>query len=272
MSPDRRWLCATRALKHARTAQRPAIGAEAVAPLFHGTTYFVRIAFTITSQNDAVIAVDAADVQTAIAYATQAATPISQYATLYGPNALAIAPAIVDFAVTIADPSYTDAQLGGWADTIARQHGLSADACIAVLNPQGVVNTDASLSSGVIGYHSVATLPYLMVNVTGAGFTIADATDTYALGLSHELAEMVVDPSANAQNPEVCDPCAGNCRVDYRDYFRSGTPPAFVGGAGSFPPSFSYDFFIAAIAQPAYVSACPAPAGGCAYAPPATSP
>ena len=67
----------------------------------------------------------------------------------------------------------------------------------------------------------------------------------YAFILSHEVAEMVVDPAANNRNPEVCDGCAGNCDTFWVDCFDNNSN--FVGGSQTIPPSFGYSFFINSI-------------------------
>jgi hypothetical protein len=143
-----------------------------------------------------------------------------------------------------------------------------------VLNPTVAVNLDTQRSQGVGGYHGHANLPYAFINLMGNGLTIADTDQFYALALSHETAEMAVDPLANLVNPEVCDPCSPNCQNIFVDYFNdiggyiqtiqaAGYPPA--------PPPFAYSFCINAIVQPASATLpCPpgAPAAACAYAPP----
>ena len=53
--------------------------------------------------------------------------------------------------------------------------------------------------------------PYCYSLVFTENLTIADPGHFYADKLSHEIAEMIVDPKGDDSNPEVCDPCAGNC-------------------------------------------------------------
>jgi hypothetical protein len=45
------------------------------------------------------------------------------------------------------------------------------------------------------------------------------------MGVSHEIAEMVVDPNVDPISPEVCAPCDLNCSVLYRIYFDSNKKP-----------------------------------------------
>jgi hypothetical protein len=42
-----------------------------------------------------------------------------------------------------------------------------ASSCIVILNPREVLNTDADLSQGILGYHDKADAPYLFVNALG---------------------------------------------------------------------------------------------------------
>ncbi|HZY93038.1 MAG TPA: hypothetical protein VFG07_09760, partial [Thermoplasmata archaeon] len=116
--------------------------------------------------------------------------------------------------------------------------------------------------------HGRANVPYAFVNLLGSGFTLDDAAEAYAEAVSHEIAEMTVDPAADDSNPEVCDGCGTNClgSAAHRAYFDgSGN---YLGGSTAFPPAFPFAFFLSSIAQPAVSADCPAPASGCDYAPP----
>src|SRR5262249_31782801 len=64
----------------------------------------------------------------------------------------------------------------------------------------------------------------------------------YAHILSHEIAEMVVDPLANLQNPEVCDACAGNCNISLFSLFDQNC--VFLGGTADTASSSGFAFFI----------------------------
>ncbi len=204
------------------------------------------------------------DVNSAIKYAVAAAVPISEYCSQYGPNSLAVAAGAIPFSAPVTNAKYNDSTLSAWVDQLAKANGLKSDSCLVFLNPQGVVNTDADATKGALGYHSVSSagVPYAFVNVTGTGLTVQDRQDYYALALSHEIAEMTVDPMANGSNPEVSDECAGNCGVDYRNYFDSNGN--WLGGA----PTPDYSFFTDGIATPATVAQCPAPVSSCTYPPP----
>lgn len=239
----------------------PSVQAKLAAPLFSGTLRFVQITFTSSGST---FAVPQADVEVTTKYSRLAIIPISEYCSQYGPNSLALAPATVPFTASVAGRKYNDSILSGWVDRIAKDNGFGADSCLVFLNPLGVVNTDADATQGVLGYHSISStgVPYAFVNVMGTGLTIEDGQDFYALALSHELAEMDVDPRADGGNPEVCDPCAGNCGTDHRNYFDIGGN--WLGGSAT--PG--YGFFIDGIATPATVAQCPAPEVSCTYQPP----
>jgi hypothetical protein len=241
----------------------PAVATAAVGPLFNGTLFFVRIVFTIQSQNNAVIAISDADMATAIGYATQAARPISVYATQYGPNSVVVNTGAIPFAVTLPATTYNDQQLQGWVNFIASN--LPSNACVVVLNPPGLVNTFA-MTQGFAGYHSMANVPYIWSSVFGQNLTIADQNGAYAQILSHEIAETVVDPRGDSTNPEVCDPCGPNCQIVFLDYFDNAGN--YIATSQAFPPGFPYNFFTNGIMTPG-TQPCPrpAPASACAYGP-----
>ena len=106
------------------------------------------------------------------------------------------------------------------------------------------------------------------MNVLGTGLTVEDVDDHYAEAVSHELAEMTVDPRADGKNPEVCDGCGTNCRgaQAYRAFFSS--EGAYLATTDRFPPPMAYGFFISAIARPPSAADCPPPESACVYPPP----
>ncbi len=239
----------------------PRAGAEVSGPLFSGTLRFVRTTFLSGGIS---LAVPDPDFDVAMGYAGLAVAPLSAYASQYGPNKLAVASAPVPFSATVTGGRYNDSILSGWADQIAKANGFGADSCLVFLNPQGVVNSDADATQGVLGYHNISAsgVPYAFVNVMGAGLTLDDRNDVYAVALSHEIAEMTVDPRADGRNPEVADGCAGNCAVDYRNYFDSSG--SWLGAS----PTPGYRFFTDGVATPSSVAQCPAPKSSCCYPPP----
>jgi hypothetical protein len=239
----------------------PTPRAQIFAPLFSGSLRFVR--FTLSSGGTDFSVADA-DLAVSMQYAGLAVVPISEYASQYGPNKLVVAPSTVPLRVTVTSGKYNDSILSGWVDQLAKAEGLGADSCLVFLNPQKVINSDADPAQGVLGYHSVSPVgvPYAFVNVMGQALTVEDDAGVYAEALSHEIAEMTVDPKADGMNPEVCDECAGNCNVDYRNYFDSRGN--WLGGS----PVAGYIFFVDGIATPASVAECPAPRSSCSYPPP----
>jgi hypothetical protein len=272
-------VCCTRRIKDAK--HRATYGAKAAvpraqpavsAPLFAGTIHFLTLAFATPAGT---LGVSSADVKVAVEYGSLIAPVASRYATQYGPNSVAVDPNAPTRVVTPSGgTTYTDAELAGWVDDYAQFANLPAGDAVAVLNPPaGVQNTDASVSQGVLGYHSLSPKrrPYLFVNAQGAGFSVADPEGYYALALSHEVQEMLVDPGANGLNPEVCDECAQNCSphatLELFDanssYLGAVTTSTLAPPAGA-----RYAFYLNSMVLPAYATQCPPPASACAYPPP----
>lgn len=253
--------------KFVRTTDIPRAGILPAAALFAGSLVFARITFNTPG---GAVAVSAADVATAVQYATLAVVPISAYASQYGTNSLSVDQTVLTFSVNLAGTQYNDQTLQQWVNTLAGQPGLPVNPCIVVLSPQGVTNTDGDINQGILGYHGKANVPYCFCNVFGQNLTIADQANVYALQLSHEIAEMTVDPEANNSNPEVCDPCGPNCQTPWLDCF-GGQGNAYLQTTQTLPPTFAYTFFINAIATPGTVSQCPPTStSACSYAPPKT--
>jgi len=250
-----------------QTIQLPAIGNQAVDPLFSGTLLFVQITFNTRA---GAVSVNNADMTTALEFATLAAIPISAYVTQYGTNSLRVSQTILPFSVDLPAGRYNDQTLQGWINTIVNQNGLPNSSGLVVLNPQGVTNTDGDINQGILGYHGKANVPYCFVNVFGQNLTVQDTDDFYAWQLSHEVAEMTVDPNANNRNPEVCDACGPNCPPSWRDFF-IGPDNTYSQTTEVFPPGFEFTFFINAIVQPNSATQCPAKQAACAYAPPVLS-
>jgi hypothetical protein len=235
----------------------------AKAPLFQGTLVFVQMAFQTPSGT---LSLGASDLNVAVSFSRQAVLPISRYASQYGPNGLTVSASLVPFAANLPAGSYNDQMLQGWVNTLVGQGGLPANPCVVILNPPGAVNLDADPRKGVGGYHSLARVPYIFVDVMGRGLIVQDSANVFALALSHEIAEMVVDPRADLSNPEVCDPCGPNCQTVWIDYFDDRG--AYLGTTQSFPPPFGYAFLINGIVRPSAATMCPAPGTACNYAPP----
>ena len=201
----------------------PPVNTTVTEPLFSGTIYFAQINFAIqgTSQT---ISASAADLRTAISYAMKASPVLAAYTGQYGSVSIRISQALLTHDVTVSSNArYSDADVQAWVNAIKDSNLLEDSACIAILNPVGVINSFADPSDHVGGYHEKANIPYIFVNLFGQGLTINDANNYYATTLSHEIAEMAVDPSADMVNPEVCDPCAGNCDNLFLAFFDAST-------------------------------------------------
>ena len=232
--------------------------------LFSGTLRFLHITYDLGPGGS--LGVGPADLSMALRFAGLVSEPLQRYAGQYGTNRLDVAPAAPPARFPVPSGRFTDTTLQGWIGSLVRAGTVAAGECAVVLAPPGVVNADAPADRGVLGYHGHADVPYIFVNVLGTGFSLADPDDLYALALSHEIAEMLVDPMADGSNPEVCDPCGPNCQTALRDYF--GSNQRYLGTTTAFPPAYSYAFYLNAVVQPASAAACPAPMRACAYSPP----
>lgn len=236
---------------------------SAAEPLFSGALVFASVEFATRSRT---VSLGPEDLTVAMDFARLASGPIVRYAAQYGTNQLAVQDTAVPFSANVPTGRYNDQTLQAWVNAIAKANGLPASSCVVVLNPEGAVNTDADPSQGVGGYHGMANVPYCFVNVMGSGLTVKDEANVYALALSHEIAEMDVDPRADLGNPEICDGCGPNCQAVWIDYFNNAG--GYIQTLQAFPPPFDYAFFINAIVKPSSATLCPAPGAACSYAPP----
>lgn len=259
--------CITAEWKRLRSKIPRTAAAGAPPAVFSGTIVVVGLELGLPKGT---ARVDPADLGVVVQYLGRAAPAIQAYCAQYGPAHLAVAPAVLPFRVPLAVPSYSDAQLQQWVDQISTTPGFPPDGAPLILNPPGATNTDAKESGGVgvLGYHGKARVPYSFVNPLGSGFSVGDSGDLFAEAVSHEIAEMTVDPNADGSQPEVCDGCGTNCQGNqaFRVYFASDG--RYLGGGASFPPPFAYDHFLSTIARPAAAALCPAPQGSCVYPPP----
>ena len=228
--------------------------------LFSGTIYFAQITFQ-TPGGDFVISTS--DMNQIVRYAQHAIVPISGYAAHYGPNTVTVSPTLLTLTVKVSGSSYTDADLQGWVNQMATSNHLSTNSCIFVVSPAGVSAKDVG---GNAGYHGKANIPYVVAGVFAASLTLADNPDVYAMVVSHEIAEMIVDPAANNANPEVCDPCDLNCSNLTRCYFDASD--IYLGSNQSSPPGgFAFAYYTCAVVKPAAATACPASSTNCEYGP-----
>jgi hypothetical protein len=228
--------------------------------LFSGTIHFAQVTFR-TPSGSFVIAT--ADLNQIVQYAQRAIAPISEYASQYGPNTLSVSPRLLTYTANLSSTSYSRSDLSGYVNAIASANALPPNSCVFVVSPQGVSSPEVG---GNAGYHGKADIPFIVAGVYATGLTLADEPDVYAMVVSHELAEMVVDPNVDGNNPEVCDPCDLNCRNLTRCYFDASDN--FLGSnQASTPGGFNYTYYTCAVVKPDSASSCPAPAGDCQYAP-----
>ena len=250
--------------------------------LFNGQLYFVRIQFIIKNKNDQVISISNSDMAIMINYATQAAFPIMQYASQYGSNNIVINKGIIQYNVQLQNLSFDDAQLKTWISDIIKTHNLPANSCIVILKHDSIANSSWAPGTGGEHYEDLNPYTYILSSVAGTfdangdlwrdgvKLAVRDTNWQFAGNLSHEIAEMTVDPFG--ANPEVCDPCGPNCVSTYLNYFDASgnyiqttqNPPYVV----TSKKLFDFSFYINGIVIPQYAGNCPAPPQGCSYAPP----
>ena len=233
--------------------------------LFNGTMHLVDLSFKRKDLGGVVIAWPPGEVDTVLAYMTLATPTILRYTAQYGEASATISQTILVGEVEVDSNTYNQVWLENWVNTLAGQYNIPSNDCICILNPPEMIDSSDALSGGIGGYHlTTSKCRYIFTNVTAHGLTLADRDLAFATTLSHEIAEMIVDPNASS-NPEVCDPCAGNCgHVTLNFFQRDG---GFLGSVTDMNLIAAYDYFIEGIVQPAFVSNCPAPFSACAYFP-----
>jgi hypothetical protein len=243
----------------------PAPGKTARAALFQATVHFAQVTFTTSSSS---LVVPTADMNTIVQYAQRAAVPIAEYAKQYGPNLLGVSSTLLTRTISVPSGSFSDSDLNGLVNDIATANRLPAGDCVFIVIPAGLTGTGTNTSAigDNSGFHSKANNPYIAAGVFHTGLTLQDVADVYAMVVSHEMAEMAVDPNGDLSNPEVCDPCDINCHNLTRFYFDAGDN--FLGVNQATPPGgFPYNYYICSIVRPSGASGCPASTSDCQYAP-----
>jgi hypothetical protein len=245
--------------------------------LFSGTIYFAQVTFATPGQN---YSVSAADMQTMINYAQHAIVPISEWVPQYGPSTVTISPVPIQFTANMSSTSFTDSDLQGWVNSIVSSNGFDPSSTAIVVPCPAQISESAGEGIGAnSGYHFIANVPYAVWGMGGTNITLADEADVYAMVVSHEIAELIVDPQGNLSNPEVCDPCCENCQGVagsysggfFRAYFDIFND--YLGTNQQTPPGgFNYAFYNAVIVKPAgaeYSESddCDATTADCNYAP-----
>lgn len=220
-----------------KTAEPPrppwSIKATVYDSLFNGTLYLVQIIFRTPGGDHFV---GNTDMTTVLNYMKSAIIPISGYVLQYGHNSLNVSNSIIILHVNLASNTYNNNDLIAWVNNITSFNNLPiGSSCVVILNPLGMTNTDADRQS-VGGFHDKANIPFCFCNVYAhGGFSFDDTQNAYAQMVSHEIAEMTVDPNADISNPEVCDACSGNCDNVWLDFFNKQNQ--FIGGSQSLVPS-----------------------------------
>jgi hypothetical protein len=190
-------------------------------PLFDGTLVFAQVSFVTSGV--APSGISAADMQTAISYATLAVLPIQWYASQYGPNSVTVWPTAIPFIANVQGGVFSVAEFEGWVDAVAQfmRNQQIPNPCVVILHNRDLPNS--AQFTGERNSHHLMTdngTPYIYSLVQGEGLSITDNNhmvmnksneNVYAIDLSHEIAEMIVDPTGDNNNPEVCDACSTGC-------------------------------------------------------------
>lgn len=237
------------------------------APLFNGTVRFVHPTFV---SPNGTFTFSTADMQTMIQYAQHAIVPILEMVHQeYGPSTTVISPTTIDYTAHMPAATFSDSDLQGWVNDILSTNGLDSSATIIVVPCPTGIGDNAGLVGANGGYHSIAKGPYAVFGVYATGLTLADQVDQYAMVVSHEIAEAIVDPKADHSNPEVGDPCCANCYHNnnfYRAYFDAFNN--YLGTNQQSPPGgFAFAYYTAVVVKPAGGGDCPAPDADCDYSP-----
>jgi hypothetical protein len=262
----------------------PRVATTASTPLFNGTIIFVQVVFDTASKTGLMISND--NILSMALYVRSAMVPIQQYASQYGICSANVQVTFVTIQKTIVGPVFPDSDIGEWADKIVADYGFK-NACLVFPfdisdtsrpNPQSLVTPVNGFIDG--GYHTRtgSGTTYCVVAVSGSTVQMLDVDGYYAEFLSHELAEMMVNPTGGFGNPEVCDGCSdGNCSNGRRIGF--GRQNEYLGDATS--QLFGKYYYIAGIAKFGSIDpdsdnncALPTlePVGVCVYPPPLSWP
>jgi hypothetical protein len=237
----------------------PSPKAKVSGALFNGTLVFAQVSFA--SPGLAPSGISAADTQTAINYATLAVVPIQRYASQYGPNSVSVWPVAIPFTARVQAGAFSRDQFEGWAEDIAQFMRTQQvhDPCIVIMHNRSLPNSP-SFTGQRDSYHCSTSngTPYCYSLVFDENLTIADNNHTfngkanekvYAHTLSHEIAEMVVDPLADEGNPEVCDACSTNCNPTFSLFELFDQNGFYMGGTADTPSASGFAFFINSIVR-----------------------
>ena len=259
--------------------------------LFQGTLWFVQLTCDVVKDKNYTgnpiflpthsVQNSDDDIHAMIRYAQLAAAPIQRYTSLYGQTSIAIRPDPVKLEVTVHGDAlqrwngdaydftgtYGEVELESWVNQVRNDYQIPNNDCVVIANPCGyniveppntwcVAVSNSNAPGGPLGYHGAiqngpVACPFIWINTFGTNLEIADPHGAFAPGLSHEMAEMAVDPLETPPKVEVCDPCT---HAHYAAYFdgrskylqtlpRLDTPSQV---------DLDYKFYIAAIAHPGF--------------------
>jgi hypothetical protein len=205
--------------------------------------------------------ISAADMQTAISYATLAIVPIQWYASQYGPNSVSVWPTAIPYTARVQGGAFSQAEFEGWVDDIAQfmRSQQVPDPCIVIMHNRLLPNSP-TFTNNSDPYHSSTSngTPYCYTLVFDENLSIADNNHTvnnqanekvYAHILSHEIAEMVVDPRGDDSNPEVCDACSTNCNPSFNLFELFDQNGGYIRGTADTGSGSDFAFFINSIVR-----------------------
>jgi Repeat of unknown function (DUF346) len=227
-------------------------------PLFHGNLVFAQVSFAAPGL--APSGISAADTQTAIDYATLAVVPIQRYASQYGPNSVSVWPVAIPYTARVQGGAFSRDDFEGWVDDIAQfmRSQQVGNPCIVIMHNRSLPNSPSFTNERNSHHCSTSNgTPYCYSLVFDENLSIADNNHTvngkanekvYAHNLSHEIAEMVVDPLAGEGNPEVCDACSTNCNSFslFELFDQNGF---YIGGTADTASASGFAFFINSIVR-----------------------
>ncbi len=216
-------------------------------PLFSGTIYFAHVTFQTPTGE---FAFSTADMRTMVRYAKHAIVPLGEMIRQYGPNSVSISSKLLGYAAQMSSRRFSDLELQSWIRRIVKANRLSKDSCVIVPCPQHIFGGGIGADAGYHGFSAAAKVPYIVFGAHGSNLTLADRHDVYAMAVSHEIAEMIVDPRGDEVNPEVCDPCCANCCAKfYRAYFNQSN--TYLGTNQRTPPSgVQFAYYTAVVVRP----------------------
>ncbi|MGI0156766.1 MAG: hypothetical protein ACREDE_11635, partial [Thermoplasmata archaeon] len=192
----------------------PPVRAETSGPPFEGSLQLVRLRFQ-TRKGE--YALSRAELEVVRAYLEAALPLLVRYASTLCSKGPAVENEYPEIAPTLVGNRFADGQLREWVGQLAAK--APVDRGFLFLAPRTVVNSDCDISAGSSGYHARGARPYVYVPVQAPPVEVADPGDSFALALSHQILELLADPTCEFGSPERCDPCASSPREATRNFF-----------------------------------------------------